>query len=385
MKIGIFTNNYLPNPYGVSASVESFRKEFEALGHEVFVFAPNWKDFQDTNPNVFRYPSIDIEFKFRFPLPIPYSWEMDKILDGLDLDIIHAQHPNLLGSAAMKWAKRKKIPLVFTWHTLYDQYTHFFPLLPKKLAVRWVIKNARKYANKADQVIIPTQSAKKIIQEWEVKNKNIAVIPSGVEKDFENQDGGSVRKKYAISDDATVLFTNSRLTSEKNTEFLVSTVADILKQDKRLKFMVVSDGYLMPKLQEIANQAGVSQQVIFCGLVDKKEIGNYYAAGDIFVYASKSETQGMVIMEAMYVGLPVVAVRSTGIEDSVVDGQTGFLVPENKSYFQQAIMKLINDKNLRQQFSVAAQKIAREKYTAQVCAGKMLEVYENTIKGKIRK
>ena len=166
MKIAFFTNNYLPNVYGVPMSVETLRKEFESLGHEVFIFAPNYSDYQDTNKHVFRYPSVDINIKFRLPLGTPYSRKMDKIIKNLDLDIIHSQHPNLLGSAAMKWASKKNIPLIFTWHTLYDQYTNFVPFLPAKLIARWIIKNAVKYANKADVVVVPTESVTPIIQNW---------------------------------------------------------------------------------------------------------------------------------------------------------------------------------------------------------------------------
>lgn len=379
MKIGIFTNNYLPNPYGVSASIESFRKEFEALGHQVFIFASNWKGYKDENPRVFRYPSIDIELKFKFPLPIPYSRKMDKIIEKLDLDIIHSQHPNLLGSAAVRWAKKKNIPLVFTWHTLYDQYTNFVPFLPPKIVAWWAIKNAVKYANKCDQIIVPTESMRPIIEKWGVTNKNIAIIPSGVERDLNNPNIGLVRKKYNIKDDEILLFTNVRLTSEKNVEFLVKVVADILKQNKKVKFMSVGDGYLMPKLKEIFAQAGVSEQTTFCGVVDKSEIKNYFAAGDIFVYSSTSETQGMIITEAMYVGLPIVAINSTGICDLVEDKINGFLVAEKKEKFAEAVGKLVNDSELRKKFSEESARIAREKYTSQICAEKMLEIYQDSI------
>ena len=107
MNIAIFTNNYLPNPYGVTQSIESFRREFKKQGHAVFIFAPHYKNYKDENPRVFRYPALDISYKIKFPLAIPYSKKMDKILENLKIDIIHSQHPNLLGIAAMKWAKKK--------------------------------------------------------------------------------------------------------------------------------------------------------------------------------------------------------------------------------------------------------------------------------------
>jgi len=384
MRIAIFTNNYLPNPYGVAGSVESFRKEFERRGHEVFIFAPDWKGYQDKNLRVFRYPSIAIELKkIKYPLPISFSRKISKVLGNLKIDIIHSQHPNLLGSAAARWARKYDIPLVFTWHTLYDQYAHFFPFIPERLATWWAIRNARNYANKCDQIIVPTPSVGEIIKNWGVINKNIVAIPTGVEENqFANPDRANIRKKYDVKDDEVLLFVMTRLTEEKNMEFLVDAVLEVLKKNNNAKFMICGDGDLKKKLIKKVADMELSDKVIFVGIVPDNEKKNYYAAGDIFVYASKSETQGMVLTEAMYSGLPVVAVRATGIKDIVEEGKTGLLVLENKEEFSAAVQKLIDNESLRINFREEAKKVAREKYTSSVCARKMLEVYEKAIKDK---
>lgn len=391
MRIAIFTNNYLPNPYGVSGSIESFRREFERMGHTVYIFAPHWPGYVDNNPNacplenfnfgrVFRYPSLDIKIKFRFPLPIPYSQKMDKIIKNLDLDIVHCQHPNLLGSAGRKWAKKKNIPLVFTWHTLYDKYTNYIPFIPKKMAAWWVIRGAVRFANKADQVIVPTKSVEKIIKNWGVTNKNIEAVSTGVEeKDFEGVDGEFVRKKYQIKENEIVLLSVSRLTEEKNVRFLFEVVADILKKNKKAKFLHIGGGYLQDGLVKFAKEKGLENRIIFAGEVKREEVKNYYAAADIFVYASKSETQGMIISEAMYAGLPVVAVRATGICDLVKDKKTGYLVSEDKKEFSEAVSGLIDDMEKRVVFSENAKKVAKENYTSKVCAEKMIGVYERAM------
>lgn len=390
MRIAFFTNNYLPNPYGVSGSVESFRKKFEQIGHEVYVFAPRWKGYTDKNPNVFRYPSVETNIKIRFPLPIPFSPKIHKTLKNLKLDIIHSQHPNLLGSAAMRWARKKNIPLVFTWHTLYDKYAHFFPFVPEKLGAWWTIRNARNYANKCDQIIVPTPSVKEIIRKWGVTNENITAVPTGVEEEeFENPDRTGVRKKYNIRDDEILLFVMTRLTAEKNMEFLVDAVLPILKKNNKTKFMICGEGNLKGILGKKVATAGLADKVVFVGIVSGAEKKNHYAAGDIFMYASKSETQGMILTEAMYSGLPIVAVRATGAVDIIEDGplrrnssearRTGFLVREDKKEFADAVQKLIDNENLRKSFGEEAKRAAEEKYTSEVCAEKMLEVYEKAI------
>ena len=402
MRIAFFTNNYLPNVYGVPMSVETFRKEFESLGHEVFIFAPNYSDYQDKNKNVFRYPSLDINIKFRLPLGIPYSCKMDKILKNINLDIIHSQHQNLLGTAAMKWAKKKNIPLVFTWHTLYDQYTNFVPFLPAKFSANWIIKNAVKYANKADSVVVPTESLMPIIKNWGVTNSNIIPVATGVaEEEFADANRNEVREKYGIKENEILLLLVSRLTAEKNISFLFDAIVEVLKINTDAKFMLVGDGYLVPELKEKAKKENLENRIIFAGVVDRENIKNYYAAGDIFVYASKSETQGMIITEAMYMGLPIVAIKATGIESLVENNVNGILISEDspseiasstlsakadisrgKDEFISAVKKLIADKDLRKKMAEESARIVREKYTSKICTEKMLEVYDEVIKIK---
>lgn len=383
MKIAIFTNNYLPNPYGITQSVESFRKEFEKRGHTAYIFAPEYENYQDKNPQVFRYPALDIEYKIKYPLAISHSPKMDGVISGLELDVIHSQHPNLLGTAAAKWARKKNIPLVFTWHTLYDKYVHFIPLIPKKWSAWWIIRKAVRYANAADAVIAPSESLKKIIQNWGVKNKNIAVIPSGVdEENFLGADGSGVREKYKIADDEILLFSVCRLTEEKNIRFLFYAIIETLKQNGKTKFLIVSEGDLRGELEALAAKENLSARIIFAGIIARSEIKNYFVAGDIFVYASKSETQGMIISEAMYMNLPIVAVAATGVSDLVENNVNGFLVAEDKKKFVDALNKLIQDKNLREQMGKAGARIAREKYTDKICAEKLLAVYKKAIKNK---
>ncbi|MCX6761780.1 MAG: glycosyltransferase [Candidatus Moranbacteria bacterium] len=390
MNIAIFTNNYLPNPYGVTVSVETFREELEKRGHTVYIFAPKWKDYVDTNPRVFRYPSIDIEFKFRFPLAIPYSWRMRRILKNLKIDVIHSQHPNLLGSAGRRFAKKKKIPLVFTWHTLYDHYTNFVPLIPKKWAADYITQKAVAYANNADVVIAPTASIIPILRKWGVK-KEIIPIATGIKAEkFVGADREGIRKKLAIAPDEIVLFLVSRLTGEKNIEFVFRALKNILadcplgkegsgQSAGCVKLLVTGEGYLLPKLKKYCVKEKITESVIFTGFISPEEIKNYFAASDIFVHSSKSETQGIVPLEAMYMGLPVVAVDSTGISSLMLNKANGFLVGEDEKEFSGAVLKLIKDADLRKRFGEASGKIARENFTSEVSADKLLKVYESAI------
>jgi len=381
MKIAIFTNNYLPNIYGVTTSIESFRREFEKRGHQVYIFAPKNKDYRDENKNVSRYPSVDIDYKIHFPLPIPHSVEIEKKLKDLEIDIIHSQHPNLLGSVARRWAEKKNVPLVFTWHTIYDQYTHYAPLVPQKISSRWVINNSVHYANQADAVIIPTNSVKKIIKNWGVENPKIYSVATGVDEDnFQNPNGNLIREKLKISKDKKIILSISRLTEEKNVIFLLKEIGKVLEKNQGWVFVMAGEGYLMDELKKIAKEMKLEERIYFPGLVEKDDIKNYMDAADVFVYASKSETQGTIITEAMYMGLPIVAIKSLGIGDLIEDGKNGLLADEDENNFSEKTEEILADEKLRRKIGENAGMTAREKFISPVCAKKMLEVYESLLK-----
>jgi glycosyltransferase involved in cell wall biosynthesis len=230
-------------------------------------------------------------------------------------------------------------------------------------------------------VIVPTRSVEPIIRSWGVNNPKIAAIATGVEEYlFENADGGKIKNKFGIKDDEIVLFLNCRLTGEKNTEFLFRSVIPVLQKNKKIKFLIIGGGYLKEVLQKMTAATGVGEQTIFVGEVKKGEVKNFYAAADIFVYASKSETQGMIITEALYMGLPVVAVDATGICDLVRNEIDGLLVSENEEEFAGAIMRLINDGSLRKKMGGSGAEHARDNFTDKVCTQKLLAVYEEAIK-----
>jgi len=383
MNIAIFTNNYLPNPYGVTQSIESFRKEFEKRGHSVFIFAPRFSGFIDDNENVFRYPSLDINIRFRYPLPIPYSRKISKILEKFHLDIIHSQHPNFLGTVAAKWAKRKNIPLIFTWHTLYDRYTNFVPFVPEKISAGYIIRKAVKFANLADAVIAPTDSIIPNLRSWGV-SKEVIPIATGVdEDDFRNPDRLSVRTRYGISSEDTVLILVSRLTEEKNVEFALRSLRKNLTENDKLKLIIIGDGYLMPKLKKFSAENGISEKIIFTGVVDYKEMKNYYSDSDIFIYSSKSETQGMILTEAMYMELPIVALRATGTSSLVQEGINGILTDEVEKDFSSAVSKLTDNIEIRKKMGEESGKIARENFTSTVSSEKLLKLYEEEIEKKL--
>jgi glycosyltransferase involved in cell wall biosynthesis len=272
--------------------------------------------------------------------------------------------------------------LVFTWHTLYNRYANFAPFLPSSWVARWTINNAVKYANQADLVIAPTKSIIGILRKWGVITP-IEAVASGVEEAlFQNAKRESIRKKFNIKPDEILLVLVSRLTEEKNVSFVFQALGELLKKNKQVKFLIAGDGYLLLGLKNMAEKEGLKEKIIFGGLVKKEDLKNYLAAGDIYVGASQSETQGMNMSEAMYMGLPIVAVKATGTNSLVKNGENGILVSENAKEFEKAVEKLIDDGDLRKSMSLSSAKIARENFTDEVCARKMLEIYQKLLAKK---
>ncbi|PID51975.1 MAG: hypothetical protein CR972_04225 [Candidatus Moraniibacteriota bacterium] len=380
MKIAIFTNNYLPNPYGVSTSVEGFRLSLIKKGHTVYVFAPEWFErVTKDEKNIFRYPAIKAPTKIDFSLVVPFSSYIDAQIAEMDFDIIHAQHPNLLGITAKRWARKKSIPLVFTWHSLYDRYAHYMPFVPEKISAHIAMKNAASFAKQADCIIAPTDAITSLIKKVGVNSHRINVVESGVdEKLFANPNGKNIRRKHKIADNAIVLVTVSRLTEEKNVLFLAKQVANVLAQNDNIVFLCCGEGDQKCEMKKIFIEEGVLDKVIFTGKIARDVVKNYLAAGDIFVYASTSETQGTIVTENMYIGRPIVGVGINGVGSLIEDEKSGLLTKEDDS-FSYNIQRLIDDETLRNRIGKESYVIAREKYTSDKCAEKLFSVYEKTI------
>ncbi len=390
MNIGIFTNNYLPRVNGVSLSIESFRKELEQRGHRVFIFAPKYHN-RHQEKKVFRFPSLRVFNKTRRgyypipPVPLTFFIEVKKIIQDLNLDIIHSHQPYVLGKTAQRCAQELSIPLIFTNHTPYSQYLDhlssdlrdflgpYFASLVADLVVD--------YANNCQLVTVPTVAMSKLLTEMGVRT-SIKIIPSGLDltRFQQEKDGSKIRKKYRLKKDDILLVLVSRLSYEKNVGFLLEVFQKIIKKRDNAYLMIVGEGLDRGALESMADSLGLQNKVIFVGQVDYHNLPCYYKAGDIFVYPSLIDSQGLVLIEAMASGLPVVAMKETlGPQDIVSHNKTGFLVPNSQEKFTQAVLKLIDDAYLRQKFSQTAQAQVQQ-YSIQSSTDKLVAAYRAAAK-----
>jgi len=331
MNICMFTNTYLPHVGGVARSVSFFAEDLRRMGHRVLIVAPTFpNDEAHAEENeVLRVPAMQNFNGSDFSVRIPIPMFIDKKIDEFAPDVIHSHHPFLLGDAAFRAAYRRKLPLVFTHHTLYEQYTHY--VLPNsKVMKRLAIELATMYANLCTKVIAPSESIARLISHRGVTTP-IEVIPTGVDIDFfQSGDGNAFRKKHDISEQSTVIGHLGRLAPEKNLEYLAEAVALALKDMPETgRFLVVGAGPSEKTIQRILKREGLLDRLVLPGKKTGKELADAYKAMDLFVFSSKSETQGMVLAEAMAAEVPVIALDASGTRDVIKDGENGRLLPQD--------------------------------------------------------
>jgi len=383
MHIAYFTNFYLPVVNGVVRSVQSFREALSAMGHNVFIFAQE-DNYEDTEPFIFRYPSLRLPLAVDIPTALPVSSFVDQLIPKLKLDVIHTHHPVLLGQTAATKARDLNLPLVFTFHTQYQEYTHYFPFPQEQ--VQEFLKNTimnwmREFMRKCQHIVIPYERLHSILVNDYGLVDRFTVIPTGIDiEPYKKANGSTLRTEWGWQDD-TVIISVGRLAEEKNWVTLLQAFALAQKIQPNIRLVLLGDGPQAEALRQLVGELKITERVLFTGNVPFGDVPNYLKAADLFAFASITETQGLVTLEAMAAGLPVVAVDGSGTRDSVEDGEQGFLVQNDAQDLANGIIRLIQDPSLMSKFRSAALKKSRAYDNAKL-ARKMLKVYEQAIQDK---
>ncbi len=378
MKIGVFTDSFRPYTSGVVRSIELFSREFNALGHEVYIFGPDYPMLHPPREEgVFRFISVPWPSNPDFSLPIPFSAQLGSTIRQLKLDIIHAHSPFLLGRLGARAARRYKLPLVFTFHTLYDQYVHYFPFVEK--TSKQVVQNiARNFCNRCNMVITPSQLVVNYLRRIGVEAP-LVNIPTGVDlEEFKDLDAKWLQNNYGIKSEKIVLLFVGRLGKEKNVTFLMNSFQKVQESIPSAHLVLVGKGPQESYLRNMGRQMGLEDKITFTGVLPRQSIVHCYASADLFVFPSVTETQGLVIGEAKAAGIPTVAIRAFGPAEMVAHGEDGILTDPSTEAFTEAILLLLKDKMLYQDMSKKAFKNAGQ-ISSTYCAEKVLEVYRDLI------
>lgn len=376
MNIVIFTNTYSPHVGGVARSIKAFSREYRDRGHRVLVVAPEFPGMPEHEVDVVRIPAIQNFNASDFSVALPIHPQLGDRLDAFRPDIVHSQHPFLLGMSAMRVARHRKLPLVFTHHTLYEQYTHYIPGDSPPLR-RFAIELATRYANLCDHVFAPSESIRKLLIERGV-SVPVSVVFTGVcLEDFAQGDGAGFRERMGIPEDAFVVGHLGRLAPEKNLEFLARAVAGFVEDHPRAHFLVIGSGPSEAAIRAVFAAAGQASRLHVAGVLEKQELTNALHAMNVFAFASMSETQGLVLTEAMAASLPIVALDATGVREVVLDGQNGRLLADLDPEAFQAALQWLHDLPAEQMSELqnAALATARE-FSTQRAADKALACFE---------
>lgn len=381
MQIVMMTNTYLPMVGGVSRSVAGFTQAFRTAGHRVLVVAPTFPGQPPSEEDVVRMPAIQRFHGSEFSVGLPVPGALLPTLERFRPDIIHAHHPFLLGDTALRSAAHFNVPAVFTHHTMYEQYTHYVP--GNSPAMRqFAAALATEFANLCDHVIAPSGSVAKILRSRGV-TVPITAIATGIDLGrFATGQGSRGRVAHGMPPGAHVVGHVGRLAAEKNLGFLARAVARVLRQRPDAWFLVVGSGPAEAEIRSACEAAKVAERLRMAGRLDNQDLADAYAAMDVFVFGSLSETQGLVLAEAMAAGTPVVAIDAPGVRDVVIDGVNGRLLDTvDEEAFANATVYLLDlptqrwDDYRRQARATAAS------LAMPVCAERVLRLYEGLLGG----
>jgi glycosyltransferase involved in cell wall biosynthesis len=381
LRVGLFTNNYLPMLGGVSTAVQTLRDSLRALGHQPVVVAPRAAGMTE-EPDVLRVPAVPAPTYPAFSLPLLLGPGLVRQIGALELDVFHVQHPFLLGVTARRLARSLGRPVVFTYHTLYDKYAHYVPL-PRPLVAARAVAWSTRFANTVDAVVAPSLGLAARLRAQGVR-RPIEVVPTGVDlESFRPGDRAAARAALGLAADIPLLLYVGRLDREKNLALLLEAFERVAAGHPTVELVLVGRGTWESALRRQAARLPSGSRVRFAGGVPHEAVVRYYQAADLFVFASTTETQGLAVLEAMAVGLPVVAVRASGVEDAVVDGVSGLLVAEDPGLCADAVLEVLNDPGLAAKLAAGGREAALT-VAATALAGRLVALYRRLLSGSGR-
>ena len=376
LSIAMFTNTYYPFVGGVSVSIKRLADSLRQLGHKVYIFAPQYREeFPEDDQYTIRCKRL--AYYKNFSITNIFSPAIEKKFMSLHIDIVHVHHPFWMGSKGLRLARKHHIPVILTYHTRLEKYAHNIPLVGRlfeNAAPHYLI---RRFALKCDAIVAPTFTAKEYLRNIGV-GKTIAVIPSGIEfqpyKDVTSGDLNALSQKYK-SKDEIVLLSVSRLTKEKNLYFLLKGIKYIKEHlDIPFRCIIAGDGPEKSNLLKFIENNALAQDVTLDLSLNQDKLSQYYLFSDIFIFASQSETQGMVLLEAMAGHCPVVAVRSSGIEDVIHNGINGFKTVPDIAVWSKKIISLMHNPQLLHKMSENAFSFS-QKFSEEAIAAKVAGLY----------
>jgi 1,2-diacylglycerol 3-alpha-glucosyltransferase len=379
VKILMMTNTYRPVVGGLERSVEIFTFEYEKRGHSALVITPEFKRVPEQEPNVIRLRALRNVNKAGYSLPMPLSRKIGDRIKLFAPEVIHTHHPFLLGGTGLRLAGEMLLPLVFTYHTMLENYTYELP--GDSVAMKqFVVEYAVRYANLCDQVIAPSESVASILRERGVIAP-IETVPTGIYvAQFRSGDGRAARARLGIPESVFLVGYCGRVTPEKNLRFLARSVMRFMKREPRAHFLVVGAGELLEEIRELFRASDLCSRLHTPGVQTGSFLSDSYRAMDVLAFASLSETQGLVLAEAMAAGTPVVALDAPGVREIVEDRENGRLVQRgDPGVFADALQWVSGLSGKGRSALIDGALKTSEEFSVSTSVGKILDIYRRVI------
>ncbi len=379
MKVALFSESFRPLVNGVAYSVQSFARQLTRMGHEVHVFAPHYPGYEDPNDfPVHRYPGILTTYEQGYNIPVPFWPLMLNVMRQVNFDLIHTQSPFFLGMTGARWAKRLRLPLVTTAHTVYTEYVHYVYPLPPALSKVGMQTWTRLYCNRADRIIVPTEPIRELLIGYGV-TRPITVNATGVDVEaIRRADPTGLRRELGISEAAELIVFVGRLAQEKSVDVLIRAFRRIAPAHATSHLLLVGGGQEEESLKAQVDAWGLSARVTFAGWRSPEERNRMLRAGDLFLYPSVTDTQGLVLCEALAAGLPCVAADAYGSKAVLRDGVDGLLTRPTSLALSKAALELLRNPERRAEMACAAHEDAK-RFSERQAALRLCALYEEVL------
>jgi 1,2-diacylglycerol 3-alpha-glucosyltransferase len=388
VKILNVSDVYFPRVNGVSTSIQTFSRELAKLGHECHLIAPDYGQKEATGPHeprLIRVPSWKVPFdpEDRFMTPAKLR-AMGPWLREQGYDILHIQTPFLAHKVGVELGRKLGVPVVETYHTFFEEYLHhYLPLLPRAVARRIARHFSRRQCNEVDAVVVPSRAMEEALRGYGVTTF-LEKLPTGLRlEDLRGGNGQAFRDKFRIPAERPTITHIGRVAFEKNIGFLLEVLAKVAQRVPEVLMVIAGEGPALPALRRQVVDLGLQDHVLFVGYLDRAtELLDCYRAADAFVFASRTETQGLVLLEAMALAVPVVSTAVMGTKDILEPGLGALVAEEDTEDFAGKVVEVLQNAELRCRLRREARDYVARSWEAGAMARRLEELYQRLLAGR---
>jgi len=384
MRVLMISDVFFPRVNGVSTSIQTFRHDLAARGCESWLVAPEYPERWQDDERVLRQPSRYLAFDPEDRMMKAGATLAACLKLAGKVDVLHVQTPFVAHWIGIKAARELRVPVVETYHTFFEEYLHhYLPLLPASIARALARTFSRRQCNAVDAVVAPSRQLADVLESYGV-TRRIETIPTGLNLDeFARGDGAAFRARHGIAADRPVMLLVGRVAHEKNIGFLLRVLGEVVRSVPTVLFVIAGEGPALPGLRRAAADAGFDGHVLFVGYLDRRgPLLDCYRAADVFVFASRTETQGLVLLESLALGVPVVSTAVLGTKEVLANAAGALVVQENVAEFAAAVTRVLTEPDLRAQLKSAGREFVERQWSSREMARRLLALYEEVVRTK---